>query len=252
MNIVDLKIGIIGLGYVGLPLAVEFSKKFPTVGFDIDNIRIKELKKGNDKTLEINPKDLNATYQLVFTNNIVPLRKCNFYIVTVPTPITSDNKPDLSKLIEASQTVGKLLKINDTVVYESTVYPGATEEVCVPVLEKVSGLVYLNNENEEFNKKGFFVGYSPERVNPGDKEHTLTKVIKITSGSTFKAAKFINEVYSQIIKAGTHMTKSIRIAEAAKVIENTQRDVNIALINELAMLFDSLNIDTESVSDVFL
>jgi UDP-N-acetyl-D-galactosamine dehydrogenase len=232
------RIGVVGLGYVGLPLAVEFGRHFHTVGFDVKAQRIAELKAGKDVTLETTKAELKAAHRLSFTKDLKDLKPCRVYIVTVPTPIDTYKRPDLTPLVKASETVGKVLKKGDVVVYESTVYPGCTEEVCVPILEKVSGL--------KFNKD-FFAGYSPERINPGDKEHRLPSIRKITSGSTPAAADFINSLYGAIIKAGTHKASSIRVAEAAKVIENTQRDVNIALINELALIFNRLGIDTEEV-----
>jgi UDP-N-acetyl-D-galactosamine dehydrogenase len=229
---------VVGLGYVGLPLAVEFGKHFDTVGFDIKEARIAELRAGKDSTLETTRKELKEAQYLTFTTNLADLKKCRVYIVTVPTPIDKYNRPDLTPLERSSETVGKVLKKGDVVVYESTVYPGCTEEVCVPILEKMSGL--------KFNKD-FFCGYSPERINPGDKEHRLTTIRKITSGSTPEAAEFVDKLYGSIIKAGTHKASSIAVAEAAKVIENTQRDVNIALINELSLIFNRLGIDTEEV-----
>jgi UDP-N-acetyl-D-galactosamine dehydrogenase len=233
-----IRLGIVGLGYVGLPLAVEFGRKYPTVGFDVKTSRIDELKSGTDSTLEVPGEELAAASMLEYTADAAGLADCNFYIVTVPTPIGDGHRPLLTPLKNASQTVGELLKPGDVVVYESTVYPGATEEFCVPFLESGSGLT-LN--------KDFFVGYSPERINPGDQEHRLTSILKVTSGSTPDAAAYIDEVYRSIITAGTHRTSSIKVAEAAKVIENTQRDVNIALINELAMIFERVGIDTEEV-----
>jgi UDP-N-acetyl-D-glucosamine/UDP-N-acetyl-D-galactosamine dehydrogenase len=234
----NIKIAIIGLGYVGLPLAAEFGKFFNTIGFDINSSRVDELVSGQDITLEVKEKELKLASRLKFTTNYRDLKSCNIFIVTVPTPIDEENNPDLRPLIAASNTVGALLKNNDIVIYESTVYPGATEEVCVPILERVSCL--------EFNKN-FFCGYSPERINPGDQDHRLPTIKKITSGSTPEVADIIDELYKVIITAGTHKTTSIKVAEAAKVIENTQRDVNIALINELALIFNKLGIDTESV-----
>ena len=238
MNLRRCRIGLIGLGYVGLPLAVEFGKHFDTVGFDIKPDRIAELEAGRDSTLEVSRRELAAAEQLSFTCDPAELRRCRVFIVTVPTPIDIYKRPDLSPLIAASVAVGKVLKKGDVVVYESTVYPGCTEEVCVPILARESGL-RLND--------GFFVGYSPERINPGDKEHRLTTIKKVTSGSTAAAAEFIDSLYRAIITAGTHRASSIKVAEAAKVIENTQRDVNIALINELALIFARLGIDTEEV-----
>ena len=234
----NCRIGVIGLGYVGLPLAVEFGKHFHTVGFDIKPQRIAELKAGKDSTLEATRAELKSATRLKFTSRIADLKTCRVFIVTVPTPIDNYKRPDLTPLVKASETLGQVLKKGDVVVYESTVYPGCTEEICVPVLEKHSGL--------KFNTD-FFTGYSPERINPGDKEHRLTTIRKITSGSTPEIAEFVDSLYGAIIKAGTHRASSIRVAEAAKVIENTQRDVNIALINELALIFNRLGIDTEEV-----
>jgi UDP-N-acetyl-D-galactosamine dehydrogenase len=237
-NIDNLRIGIIGLGYVGLPLAVEFGKTYRTVGFDVKAERVAELISGVDSTLEASAEELRSATQLRFSTDAAALVECNFYIVTVPTPIGDGNRPLLTPLRRASETLGKVLKNGDIVVYESTVYPGATEEFCVPFLEQGSGLK-LNEE--------FFVGYSPERINPGDKEHRLPTILKVTSGSTPEAADFIDSVYQTIITAGTHKASCIKVAEAAKVIENTQRDVNIALVNELAMIFERVGIDTEEV-----
>ncbi len=237
-NLENFKVGIIGLGYVGLPLAVEFGKQYETIGFDINQFRVKELLDGCDSTLEVTNDQLKNSKNLQFSTNIVDLENCNIFIVTVPTPIDSHKNPNLNPLIEASKTVGSILKKDDIVIYESTVYPGATEEVCVPILEQESGL--------EFNED-FYCGYSPERINPGDKEHSITTIMKITSGSTPEIANKVDELYKSIIKAGTHKAHSIKVAEAAKVIENTQRDINIALINELALIFNKLDIDTESV-----
>ncbi|MDI9760067.1 Vi polysaccharide biosynthesis UDP-N-acetylglucosamine C-6 dehydrogenase TviB [Acinetobacter baumannii] len=234
----QLRIAIIGLGYVGLPLAVEFGKHKPTIGFDINTDRIQELKSGHDHTLEVSSDELKHVQQLAYTANIQDLQNSNFFIVTVPTPIDDFKQPDLTPLIKASQSIAKVLKKGDIVVYESTVYPGATEEVCIPELEKHSGL--------NFNKD-FFVGYSPERINPGDKQRRVTNILKITSGSTPEVADYVDQVYNLIIEAGTHKAPSIKVAEAAKVIENTQRDVNIALINELALIFNKMGIDTEDV-----
>ncbi|AUX90975.1 Vi polysaccharide biosynthesis UDP-N-acetylglucosamine C-6 dehydrogenase TviB [Acinetobacter sp. ACNIH1] len=238
LSIADLKIAVIGLGYVGLPLAVEFGKNLPVVGFDIHEKRIDELKGGQDHTLEVSPEELNQAKKLSFSSTLEDLKKCNFFIVTVPTPVDEVNRPDLTPLKKASETLGKVLKKGDIVVYESTVYPGATEEICIPVLEKVSGLTF---------NQDFFAGYSPERINPGDKVNTLTKIKKITSGSTPEIAELVDQVYSSIITAGTHKASSIKVAEAAKVIENTQRDLNIALVNELSVIFDRLGIDTLDV-----
>lgn len=238
MNVRNIKIAVIGLGYVGLPLAVEFGKKYSVIGFDINNDRITELTSGTDRTLEVNNDELAEATHLSYSSNIAALKDCNFFIVTVPTPIDDYKQPDLTPLIKASTAIGSLLKKDDIVVYESTVYPGATEEVCIPVLEKVSGLTF---------NQDFYAGYSPERINPGDKEHRVTNILKVTAGSTPEVADFVDEVYNLIINAGTHKAPSIKVAEAAKVIENTQRDVNIALINELAVIFNKMNIDTEAV-----
>lgn len=231
-------IAVIGLGYVGLPLAVEFGKRTSVIGLDIDPRRIEELQNGHDTTLEVSKDELANSRNLSFTSEIEDTRKCNIYIVTVPTPITSSKQPDLKPLQSASQMIGKVLSKGDTAIFESTVYPGCTEEVCVPILENSSGLKF----NEDF-----FVGYSPERINPGDKEHRLTTIKKVTSGSTPESATAIDGLYASIITAGTHKAPSIKVAEAAKVIENTQRDVNIALINELARIFHLLDIDTQDV-----
>jgi UDP-N-acetyl-D-galactosamine dehydrogenase len=243
----DINIAVIGLGYVGLPLAVEFGKKYLVTGFDVNDKRINELKEGKDSTLEVDIEELKSSNSLKFSNSISDIQDCNVYIVTVPTPIDDDKKPDLTALEKASEMIGKVLKVNDIVIYESTVYPGCTEEICVPILEKFSELKYVNNENMNVVSNGFSIGYSPERINPGDKLHRITTIKKVTSGSTKESADFIDNLYSSIISAGTHKASSIKIAEAAKVIENTQRDVNIALINELAILFDKLNIDTKQV-----
>jgi UDP-N-acetyl-D-galactosamine dehydrogenase len=232
------RIGVVGLGYVGLPLAVEFGRHFETVGFDVNPTRVAQLRKGVDRTLEVTRAELRAAQRLSFTTELAPLRRCQVFIVTVPTPIDGYKRPDLTPLVRASESVGRVLRKGAVVIYESTVYPGCTEEVCVPILERVSGL--------RFNRD-FFAGYSPERINPGDKEHRLTTIRKVTSGSTPQVAQFVDQLYSTIVKAGTHKTSSIRVAEAAKVIENTQRDVNIALINELALIFNRLGIDTEEV-----
>ena len=232
------KIGIIGLGYVGLPLAIEFGKTRQVVGYDIKESRINELKNNTDFTLEISEEGFKDSIHLNFTSQIEDLNDCQIYIVTVPTPIDRHKKPDLNPLVKSSQAVGSILKKGDIVIYESTVYPGTTEEVCVPELENNSGLIF---------NKDFYCGYSPERINPGDKEHTITNIKKITSGSNPNIANEIDELYKEIIVAGTHKASSIKIAEAAKVIENTQRDINIALINELALIFNKLDIDTESV-----
>lgn len=241
------KIAIIGLGYVGLPLAVEFGKIVDTVGFDINEDRVDELKKGKDSTLEVELDNFKRATKLSFTINANEIRDCNIYIVTVPTPINEHKRPDLTPLIRSSETIGKLLNKGDIVIYESTVYPGATEEVCVPVLEQYSNLPYIHENNFEQLTEGFYCGYSPERVNPGDKKHHVTTIMKVTSGSTPEIADKVDALYKTIITAGTHKASSIKVAEAAKVIENTQRDVNIALINELALIFRKLNIDTEEV-----
>ncbi len=238
MIIKNKKIALIGLGYVGLPLAVEFGKKKEVVGFDINQGRIDELKNGRDSTLETTPQELKDAIHLSYTTNLNDIKDCGIYIVTVPTPIDKHKRPDLSPLEKSSASIGKVLKKGDIVIYESTVYPGATEEVCVPILEEQSGL--------KFNKD-FFCGYSPERINPGDAEHKVTNIKKVTAGSTPEIATQVDELYQEIITAGTHKASSIKVAEAAKVIENTQRDVNIALINELALIFKRLDIDTESV-----
>ncbi|WP_168379445.1 Vi polysaccharide biosynthesis UDP-N-acetylglucosamine C-6 dehydrogenase TviB [Acinetobacter cumulans] len=238
LQLSELKIAIIGLGYVGLPLAVEFGKKVPVVGFDIHQKRIDELRSGRDHTLEVSPEELAQSAQLSYSANLEDLKDCNFFIVTVPTPIDEYKQPDLTPLVKASESIAKVLKKGDVVVYESTVYPGATEEVCIPVLEKNSGLTF---------NQDFYAGYSPERINPGDKLHRVTNILKITSGSTPEVADYVDAVYNLIIEAGTHKAASIKVAEAAKVIENTQRDVNIALINELALIFNKMGIDTEAV-----
>jgi UDP-N-acetyl-D-galactosamine dehydrogenase len=238
MALEQTKLAIIGLGYVGLPLAVEFGKRYATLGFDVNAARIAELEQGRDHTLEVSPEELRASVGLRFTDRAAELESCNVYIVTVPTPVDSAKRPDLRPLARASETVGKSLRPGDVVVYESTVYPGATEEVCVPILERVSGLKY---------NVDFFCGYSPERINPGDKQHRLDSIVKVTSGSTPDVAEFVDRLYASVVSAGTHKASSIRVAEAAKVIENTQRDVNIALINELALIFNRLGIDTLEV-----
>jgi UDP-N-acetyl-D-galactosamine dehydrogenase len=234
----DLRLAVIGLGYVGLPLAIEFGKNRPVVGFDINQARIDELKSAQDLTLEVSSEELIAAKYLSYTAALEDLCSCNCYIITVPTPIDEHKQPDLTPLIRASESIGNVLKRGDIVIYESTVYPGATEDDCVPVLEAFSGL--------KFNKD-FFAGYSPERINPGDKEHRVTTIKKVTSGSTPKIADVVDALYNEIITAGTHKAPSIKVAEAAKVIENTQRDINIALINELAMIFSKMGIDTEDV-----
>jgi UDP-N-acetyl-D-galactosamine dehydrogenase len=238
MNLDDRKIAVIGLGYVGLPLAMEFAKKRPVTGFDIRRQRIDELRGGSDVTLEVETEELKSAERIEFTDDVEALRQCGIFIITVPTPIDKANRPDLTPLIRATETVGKSLGRGAVVIYESTVYPGCTRDVCVPILEKLSGL-RLN--------EGFHVGYSPERANPGDREHRLTTITKVTSGSTPEAADAINELYGSIVLAGTHKASSIEVAEAAKVIENTQRDLNIALMNELAIIFNRLGIDTLEV-----
>lgn len=236
----DAPIAVIGLGYVGLPLAVEFGKQRKVVGFDINAARIDELRAGEDSTLEVDAAELGQAMHLSFTSDLNDLADCTIFIVTVPTPIDEHKRPDLTPLLKASETIGKVLKRGDTVIYESTVYPGATEEDCVPVLERVSGLVF---------NQDFFAGYSPERINPADKTHRLPNIVKVTSGSTPEIADKVDALYASIITAGTHKAPSIRVAEAAKVIENTQRDVNIALVNELALIFNKLGIDTQDVLD---
>jgi UDP-N-acetyl-D-galactosamine dehydrogenase len=238
MQLETAKIAIIGLGYVGLPLAVEFGKLRPVLGFDIDAVRIAELQSGQDHTLEVNPEELRTANHLTFSSNPEELKTCQVFIVTVPTPVDKANRPDLTPLVKASETVGCVMPVNAIVIYESTVYPGATEEVCVPVLERFSG--------KRFNVD-FFCGYSPERINPGDKEHRLPSIKKVTSGSTPEVAEAVDQLYRKIITAGTHKASSIKVAEAAKVIENTQRDVNIALMNELSLIFSRLGIDTLEV-----
>lgn len=246
MDTKKIQIGVIGLGYVGLPLARLFATKYPVVGFDINKLRVDELMSGKDHTLEVDDADLKAVLKdaaddrngLYCSYNINDIRNCNYYVVTVPTPVDKDNRPDLTPLYKASETVGKVIRKGDIVIYESTVYPGATEEDCIPVVEKVSGLK-LNVD--------FFAGYSPERINPGDKEHTVEKIRKVTSGSTPDTGKKVNALYASVITAGTHLAPSIRVAEAAKVIENSQRDINIAFVNELKKIFDLMDIDTHSV-----
>jgi len=237
-DIDKIRIGVVGLGYVGLPLAVEFGRHYPTVGFDLKGERIAELQSGEDSTLETTPEELAAATHLSYTTDPDKLAECNFYVVTVPTPIGQSKRPVLTPLKSASETLARVLSPGDTVVYESTVFPGATEEFCVPLLEAGSGLKM---------NKDFYVGYSPERINPGDKEHRLPSILKVTSGSTPEAAAYVDSVYKTIITAGTHLATSIKVAEAAKVIENTQRDLNIALVNELALIFDRIGIDTEEV-----
>ncbi len=238
MTLQEARLAIIGLGYVGLPLAVEFGKKNKVLGFDINKARIKELESGTDNTLETSAEELKEAIHLSFTTDIDKLKDCNVFIITVPTPIDKNKNPDLTPLIKASEMLGKIISKNSIIIYESTVYPGATEEVCIPVIEKESGL--------KFNQD-FYAGYSPERINPGDKEHRVTTILKVTSGSTPEIAEFVDDLYKSIITAGTHKASSIKVAEASKVIENVQRDVNIALINEFAMIFSRLGIDTEEV-----
>ncbi|MGY6214035.1 nucleotide sugar dehydrogenase [Methylolobus aquaticus] len=271
MNLHEVRIAVVGLGYVGLPLAVEFGKRFPTVGFDLKQARVNELREGRDSTLETTAEELASAEHLSYTTDPNDIATCTVYIVTVPTPIDRYKRPDLSPLEKASATLGKLLKPNDLVIYESTVYPGATEEVCVPILERLSGLTYATTIDHagaaaaqfpgrtkspdqtatgrasSLRQGVFYVGFSPERINPGDKINRLTTITKVTSGSTPEAAEFVDALYRSIITAGTHRASSIRVAEAAKVIENTQRDVNIALVNELAMLFNRLGLDTSEV-----
>lgn len=237
-NLNNVKVAIIGLGYVGLPLAVEFGKKYQTLGFDINKSRIAELQQGSDSTLEVSNEELAATTNLTYSCEVADLEVANIYIVTVPTPIDEHKQPDLTPLIKASEMLGKVVKKGDIIIYESTVYPGATEEACIPVVERESGLVF---------NKDFYAGYSPERINPGDKEHRVTNILKVTSGSTPEIATIVDDLYRSIITAGTHKASSIKVAEAAKVIENTQRDVNIALINELSIIFNKLGIDTLEV-----
>ena len=234
------KIGVIGLGYVGLPVAICFAKKYNVVGYDISQSRVDDLNNFKDLTNEISSKDLrkNLSSKLKITSSLKEVEDCNVYIITVPTPIDKNKAPDLSLLLQATEAIGRILKINDIVIYESTVYPGCTEDECAKLLEKVSGLKY---------NKEFYCGYSPERINPGDKEHTIEKIVKITSGSNLKTAEKVDKLYSSVITAGTYMAKSIKIAEAAKVIENSQRDINIAFVNELSIIFNKLNIDTNAV-----
>jgi UDP-N-acetyl-D-glucosamine/UDP-N-acetyl-D-galactosamine dehydrogenase len=234
----NTKIAIVGLGYVGLPLAVEFGKRYDTFGFDINTARVGELRAGKDSTLEVDAEEMASATRLNFSSTLDDIRGCNVYIVTVPTPIDAAKRPDLTPLIKASESLGTVIKSGDIVVYESTVYPGCTEEVCIPILERISGLVY---------NRDFFAGYSPERINPGDKQHRVTSILKVTSGSTAEVADFVDRLYGSIITAGTHKVSSLKVAEAAKVIENTQRDLNIALVNDLAKLFNKLGIDTLEV-----
>ncbi len=234
----NTRVAIVGLGYVGLPLAVEFGRRYDTVGFDIRAARVEELRAGHDHTLEVDAAELAAATRLRFSAQLDGIRECNVYIVTVPTPIDAAKRPDLTPLVRASESLGQVLKHGDIVVYESTVYPGCTEEVCIPILERISGLTF---------NRDFFAGYSPERINPGDKQHRVTSILKVTSGSTPEVADFVNRLYGSIITAGTHQASCIKVAEAAKVIENTQRDLNIALVNDLAKLFNTLGIDTLEV-----
>jgi len=234
----NVRIGVIGLGYVGLPLAVEFGKKYPTMGFDINQARVDELRSGQDSSLEVEPEELQKVAHLTYTTDAEELKSCNVFIVTVPTPVDQHKQPDLRPLVKASETLGRIIKPGDIAIYESTVYPGATEEDCIPVIERVSGLVF---------NQDFFAGYSPERINPGDKDHRLINIKKVTSGSTPEVADFVDALYNSILINGTHKASSIKVAEASKVIENTQRDVNIALINELAQIFHRLGIDTTEV-----
>jgi UDP-N-acetyl-D-galactosamine dehydrogenase len=247
MNLNDRTIAVIGLGYVGLPLAVEFGKTRAIIGFDIRVDRIAELKAGHDQTLEVSKEELRDAKHLTFTAEPEALRKAQVYIVTVPTPIDKANRPDLKPLIKASETVGRVLKAGDVVIYESTVYPGATEEVCVPILERESGLTYLTGTGGDSAMQGFYAAYSPERINPGDKTHRLPSIKKVTSGSTPDIATAVDALYQQIITAGTHKASSIKVAEAAKVIENAQRDLNIAFVNELSVIFNRMDIDTTEV-----
>lgn len=238
MSITNKKLAVIGLGYVGLPLAVEFGKKYQTLGFDINQVRIEELKNGTDSTLEVSDSELASTTNLSFSCDVNELKSADVYIVTVPTPIDEHNQPDLTPLVKASEMLGNVIDDGDIIIYESTVYPGATEEACLPVVEKASGLTF---------NQDFFAGYSPERINPGDKEHRVTNILKVTSGSNPEIAEIVDQLYKSIITAGTHKASSIKVAEAAKVIENTQRDVNIALINELSIIFNKLGVDTLEV-----
>ncbi|MBC8207008.1 MAG: nucleotide sugar dehydrogenase [Kiritimatiellales bacterium] len=254
MNLSDVKIGIIGLGYVGLPLAVEFGKQYPTVGFDINGKRVAELQSGHDATLETSPEEIAAAKRLSFTTDNSELRTCNCYVVTVPTPVDASKRPDLTPLIKASETIGRVISKGDVVIYESTVYPGATEEDCIPVIERVSDLKFISSNVPhstshipQAETEGFYAGYSPERINPGDKQRRLTNIVKITSGSTPEIADFVDALYRSILTVETHKASSIKVAEAAKVIENTQRDVNIALVNELAKIFSLMGIDTLEV-----
>ena len=249
ISLKDIKLAIIGLGYVGLPLAIEFGKIRQVIGYDINKKRIQELKIGKDTTLETTIEEIKAAKYLNLTDDFNLLANCNCYIIAVPTPVDEHKQPDLTLLIKASEAIGRILKHGDIVIYESTVYPGCTEEDCAPILEKFSGLKYLQGSLSKKTKgtKGFFLGYSPERINPGDKSHRISSIKKVTSGSTTEIAKLVDSLYNEIISAGTYIAESIRVAEAAKVIENTQRDLNIALMNELAILFNKMGIDTQSV-----
>ena len=238
MDLATTRIAIIGLGYVGLPLAVAFARRYPVTGLDINTARVAELKAGRDSSLEVEPEELAAASNLSYTSDVADIADCNVYVVTVPTPIDEYKNPDLRPLESASRTLGQVIKPGDVAIFESTVYPGATEEICVPIIEQVSGLTF---------NQDFFVGYSPERINPGDKQHRVTDILKVTSGSTPETADFVDALYASVITAGTHKASSLKVAEAAKVIENTQRDVNIALVNELALIFEKLGIDTEEV-----
>ena len=238
MDLATTRIAIIGLGYVGLPLAVAFARRYPVTGLDINTARVAELKAGRDSSLEVEPEELAAASGLSYTSDVADIADCNVYVVTVPTPIDEYKNPDLRPLESASRTLGQVIKPGDVAIFESTVYPGATEEICVPIIEQVSGLTF---------NQDFFVGYSPERINPGDKQHRVSDILKVTSGSTPETADFVDALYASVITAGTHKASSLKVAEAAKVIENTQRDVNIALVNELALIFEKLGIDTEEV-----
>jgi len=245
MNIKKMQLAIVGLGYAGLPLALEFAKKRNVVAYDINSQRIKNLQMGFDKNREFSKKQIKQIKKIQFTNNQNDLADCNVFIISVPTPISKKRTPDLKILKSASKVVGKFVKENDIIIYESTVYPGVTEEICVPILEKSSKLKYLNSDNLSY--PGFFCGYSPERINPGDKKHNISNIVKVTSGSTPKVAKIIDKLYKEIVKAGTHLAPSIKIAEAAKVIENSQRDLNIAFVNELSIIFRKMNLDFKSI-----
>ncbi|QYR52400.1 nucleotide sugar dehydrogenase [Lysobacter soyae] len=249
MDLNDVRIAVVGLGYVGLPLALAFSRKFKTIGYDIQEARVEALRSGDDATLEVAATELSEATQLSFSSVLDDIAQCNVYVVTVPTPIDDDKRPDLSPLVRASEAIGRLLKPGDTVIYESTVYPGCTEEVCVPVLERCSGLEYDGNAGSGDSRQSFSVGYSPERINPGDKFHRIDSITKVTSGSNPDVADFVDALYAEVVTAGTFKASSIKVAEASKVIENTQRDANIALVNEFAKIFNRLGIDTEEVLD---